>query len=124
MVWAIFPTRSGVPTAVLMHTFAGWFYTWAPTRIWGALRGLPQRRIWGRAAAVIVASDRALDPMTDPAPGTLHWVGPAEPEAAPAVVPDRPRVLVSLSTTAIAGQERELQRIIESLAPLDADLAD
>lgn len=111
---------SGVPVAVLAHTFHRYLtHNWArgPIGLLGRLRGLPPQRMWNRAAAVLVTSDRGLDPAVDLPANVLH-VGPVQhrPDTA-AVGPERtPHVLVSLSTINYPRQPEALQHIVDALA--------
>lgn len=118
--------RLGVPNAVLMHTFARFFLS-PVLETAGRVRGFSPRRTWARASAVLVVSDADLDPASDAAAArTYEWTGVAERQ--PTALPrprsaDRvPRVLVSLSSVHIPGQDRMLQRILDGLAELPVEV--
>lgn len=118
-------TRAGVPSAVLMHTFAAFFLSPA-IEVAGRVRGFSPRAAWARASAVLVASDAALDPAHGtPRAASFTWTGVAEPvpTALPGPAVDgTPRVLVSLSSVHIAGQDQLLQRVLDGLADLPVDV--
>lgn len=118
--------RLGLPTAVLMHTFSTFFLSRGMEAA-GRLRGFSPRRSWAAADAVLVVTDAELDPGSRrPHPASFVWTGVAEP--APLALPDpagageRPRVLVSLSSVHIPGQDAMLQRIVDGLADLPVDV--
>ena len=120
--------RLRVPNAVLMHTFASFFLSPALEAA-GRVRGFSPRGAWSRADAVLVASDRELDPASAGAPAGFTWVGVAEKP--PAALPDAgasagaerpPRVLVSLSSVHIPEQRGMLQRILDGLADLPVEV--
>ncbi len=120
--------RLGVPNAVLMHTFATFFLSPALEAA-GRVRGFSPRGAWARADAVLVASDRELDPASADAPAGFTWVGVAEkppialPDAGPGAGTERsPRVLVSLSSVHIPAQLGMLQRILDGLADLPIEV--
>ena len=124
--------RMGIPNAVLMHTFARFFLS-AALEAAGRVRGFSPRGAWSRADAVLVVSDRQLDPASAGAPAGFTWVGVAEkppvvlpgsgPGAGPDVGSERPpRVLVSLSSVHIPGQLDMLQRILDGLADLPVEV--
>ncbi|GAB3604459.1 glycosyltransferase [Microbacterium aureliae] len=52
----------------------------------------------------------------------LHHIGPIEAIGAVPAEPREPRILVSLSTTAVPGQDRMLQRIVDGLAGVPASV--
>lgn len=110
---------AGIPTVVFVHCFyrgvqdaaagpLGWLH-----RACGRDPMVAERR----GALQIVAARRDLDNVKG-APPVRHvgvvWQG--RPTAA--VPDDLPRILVSLSTCAFAGQRRMLQRILDALQPL------
>jgi UDP:flavonoid glycosyltransferase YjiC (YdhE family) len=111
----------GIPVVVLLHTFAQFFLRSPGVRAAGALHGLRPAREWGRADAVLVATDHELDPAgRTHVPGSFHWTGVAEElphAAAPASITDR-TVLLSLSTVAAPGQHRVLQNALDAVASL------
>jgi len=118
--------RLGVPTAVLMHTFSTFFLSRGMEAA-GLVRGFSPRRAWAAADVVLVATDADLDPGSRrPHPASFAWTGVAEP--APVGIPTpvgsaaRPRVLVSLSSVHIPGQDRMLQRILDGLADVPCDV--
>ncbi len=117
------------PSAVLFHTFyAYWNGPWArgPVARLAQLRGVNARAIWKTADLEIVTSDRVLDPAGGVASTRRIWTGITEPVAEPggAASPapvDRPKVLVSLSTTWFPGQVDAYRRIVAALAGLPVD---
>ena len=113
---------SGIPTVVFVHCFyrgvqdmaagpLGWFLR---------LRGIDPLGAESAATLQIVAARGDLDPVRG-APPARHtgvvWQG-VPSAAAPAPVP---RILVSLSTCAFAGQRRMLQNILDAIAPLPVE---
>ena len=122
--------RAGLPTAVLVHSFLGFFdgpFRRGPMGAALALKGLPARRVMSSAGRILVCADPLLDPAAGahlPAgrPSTV-WTGAVVEGAAremPAAQP--PRVLASLSTTAFPGQGQVLQRILDAAATLPLEL--
>ena len=118
--------RAGVTRAVLVHSlyaavertmFAG-----APGMV-ARLRGLNPRRLFSRANLVLVATLEALDrPSTKRPRVELTYVGAMIPHATPHLPGKTPRVLVSLSTTWLPGQDAALQRILNALATLPVEV--
>jgi UDP:flavonoid glycosyltransferase YjiC (YdhE family) len=113
---------AGIPTVVFVHCFyravqdvaagpVGWMLR---------LRGTDPLAAEHRELLQVVASRADLDPMRG-APPVCHtgvvWQG-LPSGAVPAAVP---RILVSLSTCAFAGQRRMLQNILDALAPLPVE---
>ena len=113
--------RLGLPTAVLMHTFSSFFGS-PIFELAGRVRGFSTRRAWADADVVLVATDADLDPGSQRPRPTFVWTGVAE--AAPKALPrassngNLPKVLVSLSSVHIPGQDGILQRILDGLADL------
>ncbi len=125
--------KAAVRHAVLVHSlfeavdknlFGG-----APGAI-ARLAGLHPRKTWAGADAVVVAT---LEQLDHPAHATvmLRYTGPAippprmsalesAPVTSPASTPMKPTVLVSLSTTYVAGQVSVLQKILDAVADLPA----
>ena len=113
---------SGIPTVVFVHCFyravqdiaaspVGWFLR---------LRGIDPLGAERAATLQIVAARRDLDPMRGEPPVRhtgVVWQG-VPSAAVPAPVP---RILVSLSTCAFAGQRRMLQNILDAIAPLPVE---
>ncbi len=114
-----------VPSAVLFHTFyAYWNGGWArgPVSRLAQLRGLNARAIWKTADLEIVASDPALDPGSASATARRVWTGITEPAASDEHVGgERPKILVSLSTTWFPGQVDVYRRIVAALSNLPFD---
>ena len=118
--------RAGVTRAVLVHSlytavertmFAG-----APGVV-ARLRRLNPRRLFARANLVLVATLEALDRPSAKRPRVdLNYVGAMIPRAKPSVRSTTPRVLVSLSTTWLPGQDAALQRILNALATLPIEV--
>ncbi|WP_018332390.1 glycosyltransferase [Actinomycetospora chiangmaiensis] len=107
--------RSGVPTAVLAHTFVAYLQRWArgPVGIAAALRGRNPARGWSAADVVLAATDRELDPARS-TPANVRYTGVVGPGARPAC-PGEPLVLVSLSTIDFAGQQAAVQAVLDAL---------
>jgi UDP:flavonoid glycosyltransferase YjiC (YdhE family) len=81
------------------------------------LRGLDPAKLYAGAEGEIVATIAALDPGSNQAPVTAHYVGPIIPLVdGPATDEVPPVVLVSLSTTYVRGQQQTLQRVLDTLA--------
>ncbi len=133
-------SRLPVPSAVLFHTFyAYWNGGWArgPVARLAQLRGVNARAIWKTADLEIVATDAILDPGSAAATPRRIWSGITEPAATrepasgeqatgePAtddqIGGDRPKILVSLSTTWFPGQVGVYRRIVAALATLPVD---
>jgi UDP:flavonoid glycosyltransferase YjiC (YdhE family) len=114
--------ESRVPTVVLVHCFyravqdlasgpVGWMLR---------LRGSDPLVAEHRGLLQVVTARADLDPMRGTPPvrhAGVVWQG-APRAAEPAAVP---RILVSLSTCAFAGQRRMLQNILDALAPLPVE---
>lgn len=86
-------------------------------------QGLEPRKLFSNVDAVIVAALEELDAPSDDDTILVEHTGPTVPDGVSsfrAQVP--PRVLVSLSTTYIPGQQEALQRILSSLASLPIEL--
>jgi len=114
---------SGVPTVAFVHCFYRAFQDLGAGPIGRLLRlrGLDPYAAEHRGALQIVSARADLDPYRG-TPSACHtgvvWQG--VPHAAtPAAVP---RILVSLSTNAFAGQRRMLQNILDALAPLSVEV--
>lgn len=115
--------RSGLPTVVFVHCFYQAVRDMAAGPVGWLLRsrGVDPLYAQHRGLLQIVTSRADLDPA--PAAGNVAhtgvaWQGVPRP-ADPAPVP---RVLVSLSTNAFAGQRRMLQNILDALAPEPVDV--
>jgi UDP:flavonoid glycosyltransferase YjiC (YdhE family) len=117
--------EAGHPTVSLEHTFHAYFDgSWrrGPMGIGGRLKGLGPRRIWQNCDAVLVCTDRALDPSgSRVGPDSVVWTGPVQPETTSAIPVAPARVLASLSTIAFPGQQEAVQNILTGLAgaPID-----
>lgn len=115
-------TQAGLPTAVLMHTFSTFFLS-PLLELAGRARGFSPRRAWSGTDVVLVATDAGLDPGAGrAAPASFVWTGVAEPAPpGPALAPtnaEAPRVLISLSSVHVPGQEGMLQRILDGVGGL------
>jgi UDP:flavonoid glycosyltransferase YjiC (YdhE family) len=113
---------SGIPTVVFVHCFyrAVQDIAAGPVGLLLRLRGTDPLAPQHRGLLQVVAARADLDPMRG-APQVCHtgvvWQG--TPSAAePATVP---RILVSLSTCAFAGQRTMLQNILDAIAPLPVE---
>jgi UDP:flavonoid glycosyltransferase YjiC (YdhE family) len=117
----------GVPVVVLFHTLGEFwmrsFDRGAAGRVLGML-GLRPRRLWMRAAAKLLLTERELDPARgDPALAGYTWVGTAEVGAPPEQgrTARRPRILVTLSSTDFPGMVKVYRRIVAALSDLPVD---
>lgn len=113
---------SGLPTAVLVHSFYGYFrptVEHSPVNALAKVHGNDPVDLWARADAVLVATDRALDVASGPVPANVEWVGVAQPRvAAPAPRADRAHVLVSFSTVWWPDQRESMQRVLAALGAM------
>ena len=117
--------RAGLRRVVLVHSLYEAIDTrmasGAPGMI-ARIMGFRPRALWSGADSVIVTTIEQLDRPPRPGSGlALTYTGPALPALAehdehPAT--GGPTVLVSLSTTYVAGQARALQKILDALADL------
>ncbi len=113
---------AGIPTVIFVHCFyrAVQDMATSPVGLQLRFRGLSFTGIQESAALRIVAARSDLDPVRG-RPDVEHtgvvWQG--TPVAAQRQ--DTPRVLVSLSTNAFAGQHAVLQRILDAIASLPVD---
>ena len=109
----------------LFHTFHAYFdgpWRRGPVGLLSALRGHRARQLWQGCARSLTLSLRALDPTpTDAGNTRLTWSGPVV-QGTSASPPTRPRVLVSLSTTAFPGMAQTLQRIVDALGTMEVDV--
>ncbi len=110
---------SGIPTVVFAHCFYRAVQDLAASPVgWMLrLRGTDPLAAEHQGLLQVVAARADLDPMRG-SPTVCHtgvvWQGtPRAAEPAPV-----PRILVSLSTCAYAGQRRMLQNILDAIAPL------
>ena len=112
--------RAGLTTVALVHSFHAYFDgSWrrGPIGLAAKLKGYGARRIWKSCDAVLVCTDRSLDPAgSRDWPDSFVWTGPVQPETAPATPVAPPRVLASLSTIAFPGQTEAVQNILDGLA--------
>jgi UDP:flavonoid glycosyltransferase YjiC (YdhE family) len=114
--------NSGIPTVVFVHCFyravqdiiagpVGWLLR---------LRGIDPRVAEHRGLLQVVAARADLDPMRG-SPQVRHtgvvWQGVPSAAERAAV----PRILVSLSTCAFAGQRGMMQNILDAIAPLPVE---
>lgn len=110
---------SGIPTIVFVHCFYRAVQDMAASPVgWGLrMRGTDPLAAERHGLLQIVSTRSDLDPMRGH-PSVCHagvvWQG--APECA--VQAALPRILVSLSTCAFAGQRRMLQNILDAIAPL------
>jgi UDP:flavonoid glycosyltransferase YjiC (YdhE family) len=117
---------AGVPTVAVVHSFHAYFdgpWRRGPIGIVAKLKGLGTRRIWRNCAAVLVCTDRELDPAGSKQwPDSFVWTGPVQAAAPPAETVAPPRVLASLSTLAFPGQREAVQNILDGLAGAPVDV--
>lgn len=123
---------SGVPTAVMLHTFlhrtvAGWQVLMgdqADARERAGLGSMPDlRTLWGRPEALHVNALEAFDsPPVEPWPTAAHGAPVLEPDARARpldhVDVDAPLVLVSFSTAVAQSSIGKLQRTLDALGRL------
>jgi UDP:flavonoid glycosyltransferase YjiC (YdhE family) len=117
--------KAGIPYVPLVHTFYAVFdRVLNGGRLGVQLRewGLDPQEAYAAADSVLVTALRELDPAGNTAlAGGIRYTGPVLPATAlpdQESRPDSPRVLVSLSTTYIDGQQEALQAILDATAPL------
>jgi UDP:flavonoid glycosyltransferase YjiC (YdhE family) len=114
--------KSGIPTVVFVHYFYRGVQDIAasPIGLLLRLRGIAPLGVERQEVLQVVAARPELDPMRGNPP-VLHtgvaWQG-APTAAVPASVP---RILVSLSTCAFAGQRGMLQNILDAIEPLPVE---
>ena len=117
---------AGVPTVALVHSFHAYFdgpWRRGPIGIVARLKGLGARGLWRNSEAVVVCTDRSLDPAgSKDWPESFVWTGPIQPPAPVATPVTPPRLLVSLSTIAFPGQREALQNILDGLADAPIDV--
>lgn len=117
--------EAGFASVSLFHTFHAYFdgpWRRGPIGLLSRLRGHHARRVWDACDRSLVLSLRDLDPVGTRTTTGLTWTGPVVNGApAPTVTPP-PRVLVSLSTTAFPGMALTLQRIVDALGRLPAEV--
>jgi len=114
--------RAGLPVVQLMHSFSGYFARNArgPVGMVCRLRGVSAVAAMAAPGLTLAATRPEFD--AGAVPGVVHtgfvWQGrPTE-----AVPREKPRILVSFSTTAFPGQQEALQRTIDGLGALDAEV--
>lgn len=115
--------RAGLRHAVLVHSLYDAIDTKMASGAPGAvarIAGLNPRKLWAAADLVLVATLEELDrPPRPGSPLLLNYTGPTLPDIAESVVTSSvPTILVSLSTTYIAGQAQVLQRVLDAVADL------
>jgi len=116
--------RTGIPTAVLFHSFGAFWNRGMSGRAVNALLrpfGLAPLRLLERTGALLLPTDRELDPAGGGASQIpFEWLGTTERAVPPsphaADTPDR--VLVSLSTAWQRRQGDVYRRVIEALTQL------
>ena len=116
---------SGVPTAVLLHTFLAYWernFRRGPIGLGARLRGTGLLAAWRDADARIVTTDAALDPAAGGSTRLARasrWVGAVETGVPAAPDPSSaPLVVVSLSTTWFPDQTDAYQHIATALGSL------
>jgi UDP:flavonoid glycosyltransferase YjiC (YdhE family) len=113
---------SGIPTVVFVHLFYRGVQDIAASPVGWLLRlrGVAPLGVERQEVLQVVAARPDLDPMLG-TPPVCHtgviWQG-IPMEAVPSSVP---RILVSLSTCAFAGQRRMLQNILNAIEPLQVE---
>jgi UDP:flavonoid glycosyltransferase YjiC (YdhE family) len=126
--------RAGLRYVVLVHSLYAAIDRTMAAGAPGAvarLAGLHPRELWAGGAPVVVTTLEQLDPGSDArrdASGIrLDYTGPViaaleSSRASAARLAAHPSILVSLSTTFIAGQSRVLQKILDAAADLPVHL--
>lgn len=117
--------RSGIPSAMLLHTLLGyWEAQWSarsPMGLWLRATGTLPLMHDRMPQTLVLATDPELDPLgAGRIPrGRIAQVGPVIPPAAAPLATDGDRhVLVSFSTIAYPGQLDVITRVIHALADL------
>jgi UDP:flavonoid glycosyltransferase YjiC (YdhE family) len=111
---------AGLPYSVLAHSLLSVMDTTlnrGPLAAILRVKGLHPRRLYAQAESILVVTLAALDTAAESGDPRIHHTGPTV-SSAPARPETPPVVLVSLSTTYIAGQSEVLQRVIDALAEL------
>lgn len=113
------------PSAVLFHTFGGYWsrnFDRGPAGRALGLLGLRPRSLWDTASTRLMLTDAELDPSSS-SPGLRNytWVGSSETGEAPLARGTRNRVLVALSATDWPGMLPVHRRIIAALETLPVD---
>jgi UDP:flavonoid glycosyltransferase YjiC (YdhE family) len=111
--------KTNIPTVVCVHCFYRGMQDLAASPIGWLLRlrGTPPLAAERSDALHIVSARADLDPMRGAPPA--HHTGVAWQGVPKAATPQPiPRLLVSLSTCAFAGQRRMLQNILDTIGPL------
>lgn len=118
--------RTAFPRAVLAHTYYGFLstlYARGPVGTFARCHGLHPVRLWRNAPRLLLATDRELDPVGEGRlPASARYVGVVQsaPRSAPRRTDALPRVLVSLSTMYVAGQDKVLQNVLDALGCVSA----
>lgn len=113
--------ESGIPHAVLSHTFRGYLNGMHRLGVGSAARiyGYRISELWNAADLNLVTTVAWLDPESRrPQPDNVRWIGAAVSGREPRRRQDPPLVLVSMSTNGFRGQRRTVERIINALATL------
>ena len=117
--------RSGLPVVVLLHTFAEYWrraFLGGPMAAMVGALGFSPRALWGAATLRLLLTDPVLDPARQaPEFADYVWTGTTEvgaAESAPGSDTAVPRVVVSYSTTGLAGMRRAYRNVIEGLRDL------
>jgi len=115
--------RAGLRHTVLVHSLYDAIDTKMASGAPGAVArivGLNPRKLWAAADLVLVATLEELDrPPRPGSPMSLNYTGPILPDITASVVTSSvPTILVSLSTTYIAGQAQVLQKVLDAVAEL------
>ncbi|MFI7672185.1 glycosyltransferase [Actinophytocola sp. NPDC049390] len=119
--------RAGLPVASLVHSQWSYFRDLArgPVGAIARVRGVNPVRAATAAKVILVTTRRDLEPKPDNTfPDQVRHLGlvwqDRPVEATPN--PDRPRVLVSFSTTHFPGQARAMRRVLDALDGLPIEL--
>lgn len=115
--------KAGFPTIVFVHYFYRAIQDLANSPVGWALRlrGTDPLLPEHRGLLQIVAARADLDPVRG-RPPVCHTGVAWQGKPTPAAPMPTPRVLISLSTNAFAGQRRMLQNILDAVAPLPVEV--
>lgn len=117
--------EAGFSSVALFHTFHAYFDgSWrrGPVGLLSRLRGHHARQVWDACDRSLVLSLADLDPAGTKTSDRLTWTGPVVDGAPASTATSLPRVLVSLSTVAYPGMAVTLQRIVDALGTLPAEV--
>lgn len=114
---------AGLPAVSLMHTVWSFWHRMQAGPIGTLVRvlGADIGAAFDRPRVALVTTRLDFEEDANPAPNARHTGFILGSPAVEATSAARPRVLVSLSTTNLPGQERSLQRILDAIGGLELD---